>query len=164
MTTRENENEFCFKLPSGERLVIGCPQLAVMEKYKQHGMFSLEAGGLLFAKIGRSEVEVLSITKPSLWDMRTRFGFRMNKKHRQKQIDKHYEQGLHFIGQWHTHPEPWPKPSSVDLNSMDEMTSLSEHALYGFIMVIVGNGEGKNSIHASIHTSHSWTKLLSCTK
>jgi integrative and conjugative element protein (TIGR02256 family) len=152
----------CFALPSGERLFISLDVQGTMNNYKQTGMFSREAGGQLFAKIGDKEISIVHATTPGLFDLRSRFGFRPNRKTAQLEIDKHYKQGLHFVGEWHTHPEAHPTPSGSDLESMLEMVTISVHALSGYIMLIVGTAEDAKSIHASIHFPKSWVNLVTC--
>ena len=45
---------------------------------------------------------------------------------------------LHYVGDWHTHPEPQPRPSGTDTRSFWDMFRKSRHQLAGFVMIIVG--------------------------
>ena len=46
--------------------------------------------------------------------------------------------GLHFIGDWHTHPERIPAPSASDVRSIREAVTRSKHHLNGFVLLIAG--------------------------
>jgi hypothetical protein len=61
-----------------------------------------------------------------------------------------HAEGLHFIGDWHTHPERIPAPSKQDELSVQEMFGRSFHALNGFVLVIVGEEEFPAGLFVSI--------------
>jgi integrative and conjugative element protein (TIGR02256 family) len=46
--------------------------------------------------------------------------------------------GLNFIGDWHTHPERVPNPSTSDIRSIREAVTRSTHHLNGFVLLIAG--------------------------
>jgi integrative and conjugative element protein (TIGR02256 family) len=46
--------------------------------------------------------------------------------------------GLNFIGDWHTHPERVPSPSTSDIRSIREAVTRSTHHLNGFVLLIAG--------------------------
>ena len=75
-----------------------------------------------------------------------------------------FNKGLHFIGEWHTHPEISPTPSSLDLRSMNQLYSRSKHELTNFLMIIVGNDPEQLNLWVSIHNSSSFHQLVSKTK
>ena len=98
-----------------------------------------EAGGQLFAKITPQIVVVVAATGPHRSDLRRRFLFIPYKKRLRKEIHDYFLKGLHYIGDWHTHPQKTPKPSRLDLMSMRECFIKSNHQLDHFVLVIVGN-------------------------
>lgn len=57
-------------------------------------------------------------------------------------IDEDYEHSNHtrvYIGEWHTHPEDFPSPSSVDVSSIKRSFELNDRPLKDYIlMAIVG--------------------------
>lgn len=114
-----------------------------LARFRQIKRSDNEAGGQLFARIsGDTSCWVIEkATGPRRRDFRSRFGFKPNRTLEQRDIDLAFAEGLHFIGDWHTHPEPLPKPSLKDNESMSDMFDKSEHELNGFIMIIVGNDE-----------------------
>ena len=44
-----------------------------------------------------------------------------------------HAKGLHFVGDWHTHPEAVPTPSSSDIRTIKEAVAKSRHHLHGFL-------------------------------
>jgi integrative and conjugative element protein (TIGR02256 family) len=69
----------------------------------------------------------------------------------QREIDERFSKGLHFIGDWHTHPEDRPQPSPIDINSTGDGVRRSRHSLRGFVMVIVGRIDFPDGLHVAIH-------------
>jgi hypothetical protein bacD2_22117 len=43
-----------------------------------------------------------------------------------------------YVGEWHTHPEDNPQPSSVDIKSVREIYKKSDIVLNGVFLIIVG--------------------------
>lgn len=64
-----------------------------------------------------------------------------------------HREGLHFIGDWHTHPEPTPTPSGSDVRSIRDAVVKSKHHLNGFLMIIVGTDVFPQGLHLSLHGS-----------
>ena len=62
-----------------------------------------------------------------------------------------HAKGFHYVGDWHTHPDPFPVPSDRDLDSISECMKRSRHDLSAFIMIIVGTAELPKALHVSVH-------------
>lgn len=127
----------------------------VIEHFTRHQQFTdkdKEAGGQLFARIYEDTDHwvIEKSTGPKRRDLRSRFRFKPNRRLEQKDINAAFSDGLHFVGDWHTHPEPYPTPSFRDNESMSDMFERSEHELRGFIMIIVGNDQ-ISDLWISIH-------------
>jgi integrative and conjugative element protein (TIGR02256 family) len=134
-----------------QRVEISQPVLDLFAQHQQHSPAANEAGGLLFADVTHSAIRVLSATAPSGADQRGRFFFRPNRRRAKSEIKRRFEEGLHFVGEWHTHPERCPSPSKVDLDSMSEAFMKSKHKLDYFIMIIVGNDHVDMKLSVSLH-------------
>ena len=65
-----------------------------------------------------------------------------------------FSSGLHYIGDWHTHPEDIPEPSGVDINKMQAIFRKSDHQLKGMLLVVVGRGTAPDGLWVGIVTDH----------
>lgn len=130
-----------------------------LDRYAQTEAKSNEAGGQLFARFDPGVVVIRRCSPPHPDDRRSRFGFWPNRKREQREIREFYAQGLHYVGDWHTHPEPHPTPSASDLDSMRSVFMKSKHALVSFLMIIRGTGALPDGIWVSAHDSHKYCRL-----
>jgi integrative and conjugative element protein (TIGR02256 family) len=113
---------------------------------RQFFPFDTEAGGQLFARLTPFEVYVTQATGPRTTDLRTRNSYIPDRKAEQREINNFFASGLCYIGDWHTHPDPHPRPSHRDIRSISECFRKSRHALVGFLLVIVSSTDlWKNS-------------------
>lgn len=102
---------------SGLCLVIQDAVLEVFEKYAQTNIFMPESGGILLGYVREPHLEVLEATEPNRWDKRLRCFFdRSAKGHHDLAQQRSTESSglVRYLGEWHTHPEDYPSPSSVD--------------------------------------------------
>ncbi|MDI1229432.1 MAG: Mov34/MPN/PAD-1 family protein [bacterium] len=134
--------------------------IACFEKHRQLDPKSTEAGGQLYARYSEGEVLVCKATGPKENDKRGRFFFLPNRKSERAEIRENYADGLHFVGDWHTHPESIPEPSIKDLKSIRNCYRDSEHSLKYFIMVIIGTESFPSGISVSVHNEKESVLLL----
>jgi integrative and conjugative element protein (TIGR02256 family) len=99
-------------------------------------------------------------TGPRHSDKRGRYSYVPDRQAEQKEIVERHKRGLHFVGDWHTHPEASPKPSPADIASITHSFKKSVHSLNAFVLVIVGLDEGAKGIHVSLHDGSSVIELL----
>jgi len=116
-------------------------------EHQQHDGDSLEAGGQLFARFSDHEITITSVTGPRLADRRSRYLYLPNRHEEQREIDEMHRKGLHFVGDWHTHPEAIPTPSPSDIRTIKEAVAKSRHHLHGFLMIVVGSGDFPIGLH-----------------
>ena len=135
---------------SGQRLIFTTPVIEHLVRHRQVRWWHREAGGQLFARFDLPDVIIEEATGPRRTDWRTRHGYRPNRRAEQKEMSNRHRRGLHFIGDWHTHPEPIPSPSEQDEVSMQDMFSRSDHALNGFVLAIVGIELPPRGLHVSV--------------
>jgi integrative and conjugative element protein (TIGR02256 family) len=124
---------------SGQRLIFSQKVVNHFTAYQQKRCWQREAGGQLFARFGGDEITIEEATGPRWNDGRTRYAYRPNRSAEQREIEERHVRGLHFVGDWHTHPEQIPTPSIQDIQSMSEMFVKSKHGLNGFVLAIVGS-------------------------
>lgn len=102
-----------------------------------------ESGGILLGKKVKNKniYYIVDLSKPNECDTSSRFGFVRNAKAAQKYINSTWKKShgyINYIGEWHTHPEIHPSPSSTDVNCyiriLKEKTSpfqLNINIIYG---------------------------------
>lgn len=128
--------------------------------HRQQGRVKTEIGGQLFAQFERGEVRVVRVTGPNAADKRGWTWFRPNLRKQNVEIQQLFQEGLHFVGDWHTHPEREPTPSSWDTESMKDCFKKSRHQLKAFLMVIVGRADFPSGLRVSLHQSDVAERLV----
>lgn len=134
----------------GPAIILTDDMLAVFDRYRQRSHRDKEAGGQLFAKFEGTETVIVDATVPSLLDRRNRTRFEPNQWLQQREIRAKRDQGLHFVGDWHSHPEAVPRPSYVDLHSMRECFACSMHDLRNFVLIVVGTAPAPTGLYVGL--------------
>jgi integrative and conjugative element protein (TIGR02256 family) len=152
-----NSRRFAFP-HSKQELIVTRKALEIFSTYRQKED-EPEAGGLLFAEFDFPLILVVEASPPNVADKRWRTLFIPNRILQRRLIRQYFDKGLHFIGEWHTHPEPKPTPSRLDLNSMADAFRKSQHELDCFIMTIVGNQMERLELWVSAHNGSEYSRL-----
>jgi len=127
-------NDLDFYICIGEEIV------EELFSYRQKNCSSKESGGMLFTnKLDNEGVEINRISVPCSSDIRKRNFFKLDEKKAKKEILMQFENGFHYLGDWHTHNESIVTPSSTDINSIHELFIKSKHNRPFFIMFIISN-------------------------
>jgi integrative and conjugative element protein (TIGR02256 family) len=132
-----------FNLTNSGVLKITAEVVTQFNNYAQRSNSKTEAGGVLIGRyiISSNNIVVDSMTKPFKKDKRGRFFFKKLDKLHQKVIRKLWkasEGTANYLGEWHTHPESDPSPSSLDIQ---EWMRKSKEDIYDndfLIFIIVG--------------------------
>lgn len=148
-----------YALPEDRVLCFAPRVVARFRMHRQHRLWRKEAGGQLFATMTGSMIEIREATGPRPSDRRSLFGYVPDRAAEQAEIKARYGRGLHFIGDWHTHRQSLPQPSSTDLHSMQDMFKRSDHDASGFILVVVGTEPFPAGLHVSYHQAGGWHEL-----
>ncbi len=126
--------------PENGNLVFFTPEvLAVFKRFIQNDNNG-EAGGLLLGHVRDIHLEILEATTPTPMDRRFKYLFeRLPFGHRiiANRLWNASKGLIRYVGEWHTHPEDYPIPSSIDVR---EWGKLARHRLDGrpLLAVIVG--------------------------
>jgi len=144
---------------SGQYLVLEKTVLNHFEKWRQLNPGMSEAGGQLFGAIEGRCIRIKLATGPRCSDRRGRFFFIADRLAERREIGALHKSGLHYFGDWHTHPQAVPTPSEIDLASMADLYTRSKHELHAFVMVIVGTASFPAGLHFSLHGANEWSKL-----
>ncbi len=155
-----NGRSIAFAVGASSQLVIlGDPVIRRLLHYRQKGRGAEEAGGQLFAAFENEEINVVSVTGPRKGDQRGRTHFRPDRRAEQEEIVMHHSMGLHYVGDWHSHPEERPRPSRTDIASISDCFKRSKHDLAGFLLLIVGQAEPPEGFHLSLHGNKGMVDL-----
>ena len=128
----------------GVSVVLTTSAQKILSSYKQrHGKY--EAGGMLFGSFDGGMVTVEGVSIPGRRDKRSPTAFAWHKDTANRLIKRFHKQGLHYLGDWHTHPCSKPSPSQEDRDSIRSTFNESSHQLNFFILFILGNSDIKNS-------------------
>lgn len=99
-------------------------------------------------------------TGPRATDQRSRYGYIPDRRVEQEEIDAMHSHGLHFVGDWHTHPERIPHPSASDITSIRRAVVQSKHHLNGFVMLVAGTEAFPLGLFLALYSSRSETAIL----
>lgn len=100
-----------------------------------------EAGGILIGSYRGAHIEVTGCTTPLRRDVRLRCSFDRKDPghHRAAMAAWMKNDGMEtFVGEWHTHPEPFPTPSSIDLTTW---LSILSRTAFPVLLIIGGSKE-----------------------
>lgn len=103
------------------RLKINDDVIQIMEQCSQKTIENQkEYCGVLLGReiINTSNIIIDKITEPSEDDIQKRFYFFRDKKYHQKKIIEEWKKSdgtCNYLGEWHTHLEDVPNPSSTDI-------------------------------------------------
>lgn len=119
MSTSQHLWPCTFSRPDGYRFEISMGALQIMWRFRQIEPHLAEAGGVLLGRhlLDGSAIIVDTITTPLSDDKRTRTKFFRAQRQHQAIIDEAWRTSnstCTYLGEWHTHPEPTPTPSSID--------------------------------------------------
>ena len=147
-----------YRSPSEEHLLLTDDVLARFNRYRQTGRRK-EAGGQLFATFGGSTTQIERATGPRRSDRRGRGFFFPDRRAERREIERLFKSGLHYVGDWHTHPENRPVPSSTDMASFREMFCKSKHRLDSFVIIIVGLDHGPEGLYVGLCSGQRVVRL-----
>lgn len=91
--------------------------LNVVDSYRQVKSSDKEAGGFLCGYYKGKDLHITELTTPKPKDIRGRYSFKRRDKGHVTDVTRWYKDSngeLNCLGEWHTHPERIPSPSSTD--------------------------------------------------
>lgn len=112
--------QFLDSWSSGDKKILlsfSTEALTVFSMHIQDAPNTPESGGLLLGSLHGNNLIITEATTPTKWDRRFRFLFeRLPFGHRSIANRRWRESGgtIRYLGEWHTHPEDIPTPSSLD--------------------------------------------------
>ncbi len=118
--------------------------LETLASFRQLTSVAPEAGGILLGKklLFCDEYVVTEVTTPTPLDKQGRFFFLRNKKSTQDRVTSAWiESGgvTNYLGEWHTHPQKAPQPSSVDIKLIQRVINENTPVFPTVFLLILGN-------------------------
>ncbi len=135
-----------FRSRAGEvRLKIAADAIEILKGHAQRDQRASEAGGVLLGRrIWLTHDSVVdSVTVPMRSDTRSRCSFGRRDAGHQAQINSVWRASsgrVGYLGEWHTHPEHYPTPSSVDLADWHRRLRVDTVDAAHVFFVILGTG------------------------
>ncbi len=135
-----------------------------LNRFRQLRVRDLEAGGILLGVRRGPHLEIVEATGPMRGDRRTRTEFVRRDPGHFQLAQRHWRSSrgtVGYVGEWHTHPEPWPSPSGIDIAQWHRIVD-EEHRPTAFVIVgtqgwFVARGLRERGCLAG---TEPWTTLL----
>lgn len=159
---RLTNNELQFLRPNGGMFSVSESALTRIIALRQSSPSSSEAGGLLLGRyiINSKDIVVDEVTLPAPEDKRSRFRFFRSKDPHQRIIDALWKSSrgtCNYLGEWHTHPEEIPVPSSIDYSSWEDRMTKDFIDAESLFFIIVGTKDV--SVFEGIRNVAEFTRL-----
>lgn len=146
------ENGFIYRIP-GAAWSLEFPTEAVtyLVSHAQRRWWSKESVGQLYsADLTTGIVRVDAVTKlRSRWSSHTKV--RLDIPAVDEERTRLFNQGLHCLGFWHSHPEPVPEPSPDDIAMAADHARAGKEVFAGMVFAIVGTAPPPDGLAVWIH-------------
>ena len=132
--------------PNGGRIKLPAEVIASIRGYIQNDAQKPEGGGVILGRYNLDTHDVVNdkVSFPMPGDRATRTTFFRKKKSHQQVIDREWEASNYtctYLGEWHTHPEPYPSPSCIDNNNWKRKLKNDIVDSNSLFFLIVGTAE-----------------------
>lgn len=124
--------------------------------YCQHKSAKTESGGILLGYRRDHHLHIVAATTPQPDDQRMRFRFFHRDLNHQKIANQQWDLSgntMDYLGEWHTHPEPEPIPSSLDMSEWQKICCVRKTSMAFLIVgwtgaIWLGVGQGQHIAQA----------------
>lgn len=133
--------KFC--LPNGRTVDLLSYVLDEMAVWKQNEAHSPESCGFLLGYQNRNtgNITISHITSAQKNDYRSRFFCQIMDCNHYRLMRLHELQNNYYIGVWHTHPQPIPEPSHIDIKEWREIMRKDKVGADFAFFIIIGLAE-----------------------
>jgi integrative and conjugative element protein (TIGR02256 family) len=138
---RPLELRLTFSRARSGRVQIRGTVLQAMLSFAQLDEDRVESGGLLVGRHIRESDDVIVdvATTPLPGDRQERYRFIRGKRAHQAELDRLWETSngtWTYLGEWHTHAEPVPRPSSVDRSNWRRILTCDQFSEWLFFVIV----------------------------
>ena len=129
---------WCMPGRQSGRILVEAELLMLMDRFWQDASAKPESGGILLGYRRGKHVHVTMASAPQPGDGRWRYLFKRSKRAHQEIALRQWcasAQTVDYLGEWHTHPENLPNPSSLDYTEWAKISAIAPSPV---IFAIVG--------------------------
>ena len=152
------ERSLVFRVPTAAwSIAFAGTALMELAKHVQRGSWSKESVGQLYSRdLTTDVIDVEFVTKlPARWA--TFSGVRFDPAKAAAERKRMFADGLHFVGFWHSHPEPVPQPSAEDHHMAADHEDAAKPVLSGLIFVVLDTEPPPAGLGVWVHDgSNAW--------
>lgn len=119
-------------------ILIETSVIELVRNYCQYQASMPESGGILLGYRRGKHLHIVAATTPQPGDQRMRFRFSRRDQYHQKVAMRQWDMSdkrMDYIGEWHTHPETEPTPSSLDMSEWEKICCARKISM---VFLIVG--------------------------
>lgn len=123
------------------KILVEADVIERLKPFRQFNISSPESGGILMGYRRGNHLHIAAISSPQPGDRQHRFGFYRQARSHQRIALRHWKeehQTMDYLGEWHTHPEVSPTPSSIDTG---EWRRLCESRTMAMVFLILGTAD-----------------------
>jgi len=121
-----------------------------------------ETGGILIGKyLDKHNAVIIEVTGPTKDSKKSRYSFKSGVIGLIELLDRKWNLGQYYIGEWHSHPNSSPQPSLVDDKQMYELSIDEKLNCPEPILLIIGGNQytgWKISVH--VYTNNNKVHLV----
>lgn len=137
-----------FTLSDKRKLKLASNAIYTMFSFAQDDLTATESGGIMVGRILDENFNSMidDVSTPMPCDVRTRNRFYRKPNGHQEFFDMKWKESAgrcFYLGEWHTHPEAIPSPSSVDLNNWKRLLKSPPQDQSTLFFIIVGTKQLK---------------------
>jgi len=137
-----------FSRPNGGTVEFQKSALEIMSRYRQLRRRDAEAGGMILGRlvVESSDLIIDEVTEPGKRDGKGRFFFIRRRPAAQCRVNEAWlaSNGTrNYLGEWHSHPEDDPSPSTVDVENWLRISSQARFEQDFLLFAIVGRQRTK---------------------
>lgn len=133
------QEDLVFRNPLNEGyIIISSVVLRLTNRHRQITSNAHEAGGILLGERRGRHIEVTFATTPKRGDKSSRTGFHRRSPFHQRFATRNWRRlggKLDYVGEWHTHPELNPRPSTIDQKEWNKLIRTRKN---GLVFMILG--------------------------
>jgi integrative and conjugative element protein (TIGR02256 family) len=130
-----------YRLSDGMTLRFSESACNALRKFRQTGRRN-EAGGILLGRIlANDEIVIEKVTRPGALDRAGRYFFDRARGPAQRTVEREWKKSngeIIYLGEWHSHPEDFPTPSSRDKEMIRNMFKDTRMEIDFLVELIIG--------------------------